>query len=195
MTVTIRTPRVMPVDLATAPADAQSAAIAHQQRATLTNMKRTLLHAVPAFDALMSWYDLRDAITPTIGDRGVLIYCFAVSEKADCLICSTFFRRLLIDRGEDPSALALSEKESALGSFGRQLATPPHTVDDATWATATSGLNDEQIVALVSFGAIMLATNVFNNVLGVPLDEYLRPYLADASAATRPITSEDDAGV
>jgi len=65
--MTARSPRVMPVDLTSAPADAQSAAAAHQQRASLTNMKRTLLHAVPAFDALMSWYDLRDAIAPVIG--------------------------------------------------------------------------------------------------------------------------------
>ena len=27
-----------------------------------------------------------------------------------------------------------------------------------------------------SFGALMVATNVFNNALRVPLDEYLEPY-------------------
>ena len=34
----------------------------------------------------------------------------------------------------------------------------------------------EQIVALTAFGAIMLATNVFNNALRVDLDGYLEPY-------------------
>jgi alkylhydroperoxidase family enzyme len=172
------TPRVAQLDLAHASPEALAAASAHERRASLTNMKRTLLHAVPAFDALMTWYTLRDAIAPVIGDRAILIYCFAVSERADCLICSTFFRRLLIDRGEDPKALVLSAHEEALASFGRQLATPPFTVDDDTWSVVTAGLTDEQIVTLVSFGAIMLATNVFNNALGVPLDDYLRPYLA-----------------
>ena len=33
-----------------------------------------------------------------------------------------------------------------------------------------------QIVALTAFGALMVATNVFNNALAVPLDEYLEPY-------------------
>jgi hypothetical protein len=171
-------PRVHPLDLASAPPEARSAAAAHERRASLTNMKRTLLHAVPAFDALMSWYTLRDAIVPVIGERGVLIFCFAVSERADCLICSTFFRRLLAQRGEDPGALVLSEQDDALAAFGRQLATPPYTVDERTWSVVTAALTHEQIVTLVSFGAIMLATNVFNNVMGVPLDEYLRPYLA-----------------
>ena len=171
-------PRVTQVDLAHAGEEARQAAAAHERRASLTNMKRTLLHSVPSFEALMTWYTLRDAVAPVIGDRAVLVYCFAISEKADCLICSTFFRRLLVDRGDDPAALVLSPREAALAAFGRQLATPPNTVDDATWRAATDGLSDEQIVGLVSFGAIMLATNVFNNVLGVPLDDYLRPYLA-----------------
>ena len=35
---------------------------------------------------------------------------------------------------------------------------------------------EQQIVELVGFGAIMVATNVFNDALGVPLDDYLQPY-------------------
>ena len=33
-------------------------------------------------------------------------------------------------------------------------------------------------MALTAFGALMVATNVFNNALRVPLDEYLEPYPA-----------------
>jgi hypothetical protein len=36
-------------------------------------------------------------------------------------------------------------------------------------------------VALTAFGAIMLATNVFNNALRVDLDGYLEPYRATAA--------------
>jgi hypothetical protein len=32
------------------------------------------------------------------------------------------------------------------------------------------------MTALTAFGAIMVATNVFNNALEVELDEYLHPY-------------------
>jgi len=33
-----------------------------------------------------------------------------------------------------------------------------------------------QIVTLAAFGAMMIATNVFNNALDVDLDDYLKPY-------------------
>ena len=33
-------------------------------------------------------------------------------------------------------------------------------------------------MTLTAFGAIMVATNVFNNALGVELDDYLHPYAA-----------------
>ena len=38
-----------------------------------------------------------------------------------------------------------------------------------------AGLGREQIVALTAFGALMVATNVFNNALDVELDGYLEP--------------------
>jgi len=41
--------------------------------------------------------------------------------------------------------------------------------------------SDEQIVALTSFGAMMVATNIVNNALEVDLDTYLEPYRKDAS--------------
>ncbi len=34
----------------------------------------------------------------------------------------------------------------------------------------------DQVVALIAFGAMMIATNVFNDALGVPLDGDLEPY-------------------
>ena len=35
----------------------------------ITNMKRTLLHSVPAFKAYMEWYTLRDLVVPFIGEQ------------------------------------------------------------------------------------------------------------------------------
>jgi 4-hydroxybenzoate polyprenyltransferase len=46
-----------------------------------------------------------------------------------------------------------------------------------------------QLVALTAFGALMVATNVFNNALDVDLDEYLQPYrkgVREAASASRP---------
>jgi alkylhydroperoxidase family enzyme len=168
--------RVEPIDLGNAPEAARAAAESHARRARITNMKRTLLHSVPAFDALMTWYDLRDTVRPFLGERLTTIFAHAVSAETDCLICSTFFRRILIESGEDPDALALTPEEAEVAAFGRALAVTPHRVPDAVFDPLRARYTDEQLVALTAFGALMVATNVINNVLGVPLDDYLQPF-------------------
>jgi alkylhydroperoxidase family enzyme len=170
-------PRIEPQDLTKAPPAVQAAGAEHERsHARLTNMKRTLLHSLPAFEALMSWYPLRDAVAGFVGDRGALVFAHAISAETDCLICSTFFRRILIEQGENPDALALTEDEAALVELGRHLATPPYEVPDRLYDRVARGKTDEQMVTLITFGAIMLATNVFNNALDVPLDQYLEPF-------------------
>ena len=44
------------------------------------------------------------------------------------------------------------------------------------YARRAAAFTDEQIVALTAFGAMMVATNVFNNALDIDLDGYLEPY-------------------
>ena len=158
------------------PANAQAAHDAHARIARITNMKRTLLHSVPAFDALMTWYSLRDAVQPFLGERLTAIFAHAISAQTDCLICSTFFRRLLIQSGENPDRLDLDPWESAVVAFGQSLAVTPHAVPDEIYEPVAAKLSQEQIVSLTAFGALMVATNVFNNALGVPLDDYLEPF-------------------
>ena len=169
--------RIAPLDLAVAAPDAQRAAADHARDVgRITNMKRTLLHAVPAFRALMTWYDLRDTVAPFLGARLTTLFAHAVSTQTDCLICSTFFRRLLIESGEDPDHLALTQEEADVVAFGRALAVTPHHVPDAVFAPLRARYTDAQLVALTAFGALMVATNVINNALGVPLDDYLQPF-------------------
>ena len=170
--------RIAPLDLDSAPDDARAAARAHERVGRITNMKRTLLHSVPAFDALMTWYDLRDTVRPFLGDRRTTLFAHAVSSETECLICSTFFRRILIESGEDPDRLALSGEDAEIVAFGRALAVTPHRVPDAVFAPIRARYDDAQLVALTAFGALMVATNVVNNVLGVPLDDYLQPFRA-----------------
>jgi alkylhydroperoxidase family enzyme len=115
-------------------------------------------------------------VRPFLGDRLTTLFAHAVSAETDCLICSTFFRRLLQQSGEDPDRLVLDDWESAVVAYGRSLATTPHAVPDAVYRPVAARLTDEQMVALTAFGALMVATNVFNNALGVPLDDYLEPF-------------------
>jgi alkylhydroperoxidase family enzyme len=142
----------------------------------MTNMKRTLLHSMPAFRALMEWYPLRDTVQPFLGERLTTIFAHAISADTDCLVCSTFFRRILSDAGDDPDTLVLDEREQLVVDFGRALAAPGSRVPDELYARMAAAFTQEQVVALTAFGAMMLATNVVNNVLEVDLDGYLEPY-------------------
>jgi len=173
-------PRVLPLspDLAQAAPAARTAAARHEREhaARRTSMKRTLLRSLPAFDALMSWYPLRDTVVPFLGDRPTVLFAHAISEQTECLIWSTVFRRLLIDRGENPEQLLLTDRKGGLVALGRALATPPHVIPDPLYDRVTADMSDTDIVALMAFGAIMLATNVFNNALAIPLDDYLYAY-------------------
>lgn len=169
--------RIKPVDYDAATPAARAAHEEHERdHGRMTNMKRTLLHSLPSFHALMEWYTLRDTVRPFLGDRGATIFSHAISAETDCLICSTFFRRILIDAGEDPDDLVLNGRERLLVDFGRQLAKNPKAVDDALYGRLTEEFSADQIVALTAFGAIMLATNIFNDALRVDLDGYLEPY-------------------
>lgn len=177
--------RIKPLDYETAPARARAAHEEHERHhGRMTNMKRTLLHSLPSFHALMEWYTLRDTVRPFLGDRAATVFSHAISAETDCLICSTFFRRILIDAGEDPEELALDEKEQLLVDFGRQLATDPKGVDDVLYGRLTQHFAPAEIVALTAFGSIMLATNIFNDALRVDLDGYLEPYRRRSGART-----------
>jgi alkylhydroperoxidase family enzyme len=126
---------------------------------------------------------MRDSVQSFLGDRLTTIFAHAISADTDCLICSTFFRRLLIEAGENPDALALDDSEQLVIDFGRALAAPGARVSDEMYSRITSLYSDEQIVALTAFGAMMLATNVVNNALEVDLDGYLEPYTKASEAS------------
>jgi alkylhydroperoxidase family enzyme len=170
---------ISPLTEAGAPEGSRSLATAHAATGgRMTNMKWTLAHSPAALDALLQWYPLHDEVAPLLGERRTHLFCLAISTQNDCLICSTFFRRLLADAGDDPDALELDDLDELIVDFGRRLANDPHSVDDALRARLDAHFEPAQIVLLTAFGAIMVATNVVNDALGVPLDGYLEPYRA-----------------
>jgi alkylhydroperoxidase family enzyme len=169
--------RIAPID----PGDASPAARAllDEQLAAhgrLTNMKRTLAHSATALHALMTWYPLRDRVEAFLGERATTLFAHAISAGTDCLICSTFFRRVLVEAGDDPDEPALDERERAVVDYGVQLARDPNAVPDQLHGRLAAFLAPAQLVDLTAFGAMMVATNVFNNALRVDLDDYLVPY-------------------
>jgi alkylhydroperoxidase family enzyme len=172
-------PRIPPLtDEQAAPA---ARALLDDQRAAhgrVTNMKRTLAHSPTALRSLMTWYDLHDEVVAFLGKRLATLFAHAISTQTDCLICSTFFRRWLIEGGEDPDRLELDERERAVVVFGRQLARDANEVSDEMFAALRRFLQPAQVVTLTAFGGLMIATNVFNNALRVELDGYLQPFRA-----------------
>jgi hypothetical protein len=172
-------PRITPLDEQSAPEASRELAAAHlASGGRMTNMKWTLARAPVALDALLQWYPLHDQVVPFLGQRRTNVYCHAISTRADCLICSTFFRRILIESGEDPDALELDDLDQLVVDLGRRLADDPHTVDDALHARLREHFDETRVVLLIAFGALMVATNVFNDAMGVPLDDVLEPYRA-----------------
>ena len=142
----------------------------------LTNMKRTLLRSPTAYHALMQWYPLFDNIQAFTGERLALVFAHAISSESDCLICTTFMRRLLINQSENPNDLNLDEKGKVLVEFGRAVVRAGNRVPDELYRKLASHFNGEQIVALTAFASLMVATNMINNILEVDLDEYLYEY-------------------
>jgi alkylhydroperoxidase family enzyme len=184
--------RIRPIDPESAdPVQAAAYDDTVRTQGRITNMKRTLLHSMPAFRALMEWYPLRDTVQPFLGERLTIIFAHAISADTDCLICTTYMRRIIMDWGEDPDNFALDAREQLVVDFGRCLAAPSARVPEALYARLSAEFTDDQIVALTAFGALMLATNVFNNALEVDLDEYLEPYRKAASAHPEPVEGRE----
>jgi hypothetical protein len=142
----------------------------------MTNMKRTLLHSLPSYRALMQWYPLFETVKEFLGERLAIVFAHAISSESHCLICTTFMRRILIKWGEDPNHLKLDEKGEMLVAFGQAIAQQGNRVSDDLYKKIASLFSTEQIVALTAFASLMVATNIINNVLEVDLDEYLYEY-------------------
>ncbi len=142
----------------------------------VTNMQRTLLHSAPAFDVYMGWYDLRDRLTPIFGDRAIWVFCHVISEGTDCLICSTFFRRLLTDAGISPDSYTPTDEEKLLESLGRSFLNNGHGVDQDVWRQLRERYDNTVLTDLIAFGGMMVANNLFNNIIDPELDEYLHDY-------------------
>jgi alkylhydroperoxidase family enzyme len=90
-------------------------------------------------------------------------------------VCAAFFRRLLVQSGEDPDTPALDEREAAVVRWGRQLGIDPYGVPPAMHAAVAEWFDAPQLVALATFAALMVATNVLNCTLELPVADFAGP--------------------
>lgn len=147
-----------------------------EKHGRITNMKKTLLHHVPSFKVLMEWYTLQEEVVKVIGERATNFYCYAISTKNDCLICSMFFKKILVDLGIDFETFEFTEQEQELIEYGRALVSNPESIPPELFEKLKARYTESEIVLLTSFGAMMIATNLINTSLKVELDDVLVPY-------------------
>ena len=141
-----------------------------------TNMKATLGHSLIAFEAYMQWYPLYAEVEKILGKRMASLYAHSISCAADCPLCSTFFRKIIIDSGETPEKLDLSESEKDVLNFGSSITKHKGNIADYLYRAVATKYNEPEMVVLTAFAGIMIATNVFNNVIETEIDEYLSAY-------------------
>lgn len=173
--------RITPIDIESASSEQKEAFDEGLKRfGRMTNMKRTLLRSLPAFDALMTWYPLREHLLTFLDEATFDLFSHAISKATECPVCTNYFRRVLIDSGIDPKVPATDTRRKALVDFGQSIGLDPRTTAPETFAPLKAHFTDDQIVALVAFAGMMVATNIVNNALEVDVDEYLQPYVEQA---------------
>jgi hypothetical protein len=142
----------------------------------ITNMKATLGHSLIAFEAYMQWYPLYGEVEKILGKRMASLYAHSISCAADCPLCSTFFRKIIINSGETPEKPELTESQKDILDFGSGIAKHKGNIADHLYNAVAARHSHAEMVILTAFAGIMIATNVFNNVIQTEIDEYLSAY-------------------
>src|SRR5678809_631323 len=112
-----------------------------EYNAKITNMKATLAHSLLAFDIYMLWYPLYTEVEKILGKRLAYLFAYSVSYASDCPLCSTFFRKIIIDAGEKPEALELTPSEQQLLEFGSNISKHHGKIDDEVYNAVARQFN------------------------------------------------------
>ncbi|MES1215958.1 MAG: hypothetical protein ABUT20_10600 [Bacteroidota bacterium] len=143
----------------------------------ITNMKSTLGHSLLVFEVYMQWYPLYEEVEKILGKRLAYLYAYSISYASDCPLCSTFFRKIIIDAGEKPENLEVTIAEKKVLDFGKSIAKYQGNIADHVYNSLAENYGKKEMVVLIAFAGQMIATNIFNNVIETDIDEYLTPYL------------------
>jgi hypothetical protein len=86
--------------------------------------------------------------------------------------------------GIDPNGFEYEKNEEILVKLARQIVKDPTAVPDSYFEELRKFYNDSEIVAIVGFAAQMIATNNFNSVLKIDVDQRLLPIVGEFKPAT-----------
>ena len=163
-------PRITKIDPENASPEVRAAINAHLADGyRLTNEKLTLLHNVTAFNALeVQSYALDRELQRLVGKRAADFFEYAISLENDCLVCSTYFGRLLRENGiGDFEHFDFTPQERLLIAYGRAMASDPKNIPDALFEQMRAVFSEETLVVITAMGTFMIANNVFNDALRV----------------------------
>lgn len=165
--------RISKIDLNKAAGEVKKAAEEHVRNGyRITNEKLTLLHNVTAFHVLEEEsYVLDGELQKLIGKRAADFYEYAISVQNDCIVCSTYFSRLLKKNHIEFETFAFTEKESLLIAYGRAIAKDPKNVGDELFGKMRQAFSEEEMVVITAMGVMMIANNYFNDILQVAPEE------------------------
>jgi hypothetical protein len=176
-------PRINPVPVEKAPPDVKAAFEKHitDYDARITHMKATLGHSLLAFEVYMQWYPLYEEVKKIVGERLAYLYAHAISSGSNCPLCTTFFRRIIMEKGENPDELSVAPFEQPLLDLGSEMAHNQGRIPPPVYEKVATQYTSQQLVILIAFAGQMIATNVFSNALEIEIDPYLIPYKKNAS--------------
>ena len=163
-------PRIRPLTPAEASPEAQAAVEEHlRQGYRLTNEKKTLLYNAAAFEALeVRSYAVDRELQRLVGKRAADLFEYAISVQNDCIVCTTYFGKLLRNMGiTDFDSFDFTPEETLMIEYGRAVARNPKQIPDELFARLKAVFDDETIVVMTTMAVFMIANNIFNDALQV----------------------------
>ena len=135
----------------------------------LTNEKLTLLHNVSAFEALEAQsYAVDRELQRLVGKRAADFFEYAISVENDCIVCTTYFGKLLRSMGiEDFEGFAFTPEEELMIEYGRAIAKNPKQIPDELFERLRAAFDEETLVVMTTMAVFMIANNVFNDAIQV----------------------------
>jgi alkylhydroperoxidase family enzyme len=90
---------------------------------------------------------------------------------------------LLKEAGIEPRDFTATEIEAVLLKVGQSIGERRGKLSDDIWQELRQHFDEAGVVTLIGFAGTMVATNIFNSVLEVDLDDYLEPFVVELEPA------------
>lgn len=148
-----------------------------EYNSSIPNPGCTLGHSELAFEVYMQWYPLYDQVKRILGTRLAYLFAYSISKAADCSFCAALFRKTIIEAGENPENLSLTQSQKDLLDFGTGVVKYHGNINDYLYNAVAENYTKADMVTLVAFAGQMVAANIFNNVIEADIDDQLLEWL------------------